>query len=124
MRWRYGHEPPFPADWCVADRIPIRRELRRLNNRTWQCYAPGVGLGLWLGICVASSLSRSGVIFTLGLIGGFSFFWLGHTLASPAWQQNVEKIWAKHGLCTKCGYDLRGNHSGQCPECGEVRGGD
>lgn len=23
-----------------------------------------------------------------------------------------------HGLCTQCGYDLRGNVSGRCPECG------
>ena len=24
----------------------------------------------------------------------------------------------KHGQCVKCGYDLRGNVSGICPECG------
>jgi len=24
------------------------------------------------------------------------------------------------GLCTGCGYDLRGNTSGACPECGNV----
>jgi hypothetical protein len=24
------------------------------------------------------------------------------------------------GLCVRCGYDLRGNVSGVCPECGEV----
>jgi len=25
---------------------------------------------------------------------------------------------SKRGRCTKCGYDLRGNTSGVCPECG------
>jgi len=25
----------------------------------------------------------------------------------------------KNGLCINCGYDLRGNVSGVCPECGE-----
>ena len=25
---------------------------------------------------------------------------------------------ARHGLCLRCGYDLRGNVSGVCPECG------
>lgn len=28
----------------------------------------------------------------------------------------------KRGLCVKCGYDLRGNESGVCPECGEKVG--
>jgi len=27
----------------------------------------------------------------------------------------------KRGLCGKCGYDLRGNVSGVCPECGNDR---
>lgn len=26
--------------------------------------------------------------------------------------------WVRHGLCIACGYDLRGNESGVCPECG------
>ena len=26
----------------------------------------------------------------------------------------------KHGLCVSCGYDLTGNVSGRCPECGET----
>jgi hypothetical protein len=30
---------------------------------------------------------------------------------TPAWRR-------RHGLCARCGYDLRGNTSGVCPECG------
>ena len=28
------------------------------------------------------------------------------------------RLRSKHGLCRKCGYDLKGNESGVCPECG------
>lgn len=28
---------------------------------------------------------------------------------------------ARRGLCVKCGYDLTGNISGVCPECGTPR---
>jgi hypothetical protein len=27
-----------------------------------------------------------------------------------------------HGQCPQCGYDLTGNVSGVCPECGEATG--
>ena len=27
----------------------------------------------------------------------------------------------RHGLCIRCGYNLEGNVSGVCPECGEAR---
>jgi len=27
---------------------------------------------------------------------------------------------ARSSLCTRCGYDLRGNESGRCPECGSA----
>jgi len=29
----------------------------------------------------------------------------------------------KRGCCLACGYDLRGNGSGRCPECGNVNPG-
>lgn len=29
-----------------------------------------------------------------------------------------EQFLRRHGLCEHCGYDLRGNGSGTCPECG------
>lgn len=35
----------------------------------------------------------------------------------PLWQSRQERR-AKKGLCLECGYDLRGNTSGVCPECG------
>ena len=34
-------------------------------------------------------------------------------------------IWRKEGRCTHCGYQLQGNMSGVCPECGKaIEGGE
>lgn len=35
-------------------------------------------------------------------------------------QRVKHKISTMHGSCRKCGYDLRANASGMCPECGEL----
>jgi hypothetical protein len=33
----------------------------------------------------------------------------------------IRTLWRqRQGLCLYCGYDLRGNRSGVCPECGRV----
>lgn len=65
----------------------------------------------------------------------------GHCLKFPLWfpfllfaaypaLAFIRGPWRRHrrqrkGLCLKCGYDLTGNTSGRCPECGEAvtRGG-
>jgi len=39
-------------------------------------------------------------------------------LARRAWRRRRARRRAAEGLCTGCGYDLRGGHSGRCPECG------
>ena len=36
----------------------------------------------------------------------------------------VRRRWGREGRCIKCGYDLTGNVSGRCPECGEAIRGD
>jgi len=33
---------------------------------------------------------------------------------------NRDRRRARPGLCSRCGYDLKGNLSGVCPECGLV----
>jgi hypothetical protein len=35
------------------------------------------------------------------------------------WGVRARRRWVGHA-CTKCGYDLRGNESGRCPECGQT----
>ena len=35
-------------------------------------------------------------------------------------RSNAEERWKQRGrYCIKCGYSLKGNQSGVCPECGE-----
>lgn len=35
------------------------------------------------------------------------------------WKRGEAKERARMGLCIKCGYNLTGNVSGRCPECGK-----
>jgi len=50
-----------------------------------------------------------GTIVNAGIFFGI---WRG-ARASSVYQQSMSR------RCTKCGYDLRANSSGRCPECGE-----
>ena len=50
--------------------------------------------------------------FTLGLVYPFAAVALPTLLVSRFWPKPI-----KPGHC-QCGYDLRGNESGKCPECG------
>ena len=46
----------------------------------------------------------------------------GLTAAMPCWWL-IRRPWRRlPGLCTRCGYNLTGNVSGVCPECGTDRG--
>lgn len=38
----------------------------------------------------------------------------------PIMSRSLRRRREKHGLCGGCGYDLRGNVSGRCPECGTI----
>lgn len=48
------------------------------------------------------------------LAGGLSLPWLPRRIR--AWRTGRR---FRHGLCMTCGYDLTGNTSGVCPECGK-----
>ena len=45
------------------------------------------------------------------------------TYPTIAFIRGPVRRWRRHrkGLCLKCGYDLTGNESGVCPECGDAR---
>ena len=36
----------------------------------------------------------------------------------------LRRRWRREGRCLRCGYDLTGNVSGRCPECGESIGSE
>ena len=42
---------------------------------------------------------------------------------SEAREARTRRLRSKQGLCAYCGYDLRGNVSGVCPECGAPTAG-
>ena len=44
-------------------------------------------------------------------------WWVGLKIFSGTWSRHAQTVFARHGLCGKCGYDIRGI-SGRCPECG------
>ena len=43
-------------------------------------------------------------------------------LLRPWWRHRRAARWARDGRCAECGYQLRGNISGVCPECGTACG--
>jgi len=51
-------------------------------------------------------------IILFGMVVAVPFFW-------RRWHDWKLRQWRRqHGLCQSCGYDLTGNVSGVCPECG------
>ncbi len=67
--------------------------------------------------------------YTIALLGCWLGIWLIKPLATivaivvaiyvtTAWQASIRKQTAPKGRCLDCGYDLTGNQSGVCPECG------
>lgn len=60
------------------------------------------------------------VLFVEGLIGSYVLIPLAVLLAIPVailWRLDRPKV--PPGHCTTCGYNLTGNESGRCPECGD-----
>jgi hypothetical protein len=60
--------------------------------------------------------------FQLGFMGWVFGLVGGHLVAKRVEAVRVRRrlARAKRGQCLECGYDLRGNESGKCPECGTV----
>ncbi len=46
--------------------------------------------------------------------------WLTVSIARIIRRRREHKVRLKRGLCLKCSYDLRGNETGVCPECGKA----
>lgn len=61
--------------------------------------------------------SAKGVIFHLGLPLLFFLIWSGFLILFPILRTRSRH---KRGLCTTCGYDMRGATSPQCTECGST----
>lgn len=105
------------------------RRMMRKRRPAWQCLP--VAAGMFVAILIASLLVFRGVAGLLrDSAGGAVYMWLfvlwlylGLPLATLAafmtyghlrWQECDHE----GGICDRCGYNLTGNTSGRCPECG------
>jgi hypothetical protein len=92
-----------------------RRPLPRLStfaNHPVVTSAAIVFLGTFIGSLCAphdSTIENVLLIISLPMIP----IWLPSAMR---WEKRERR--RRQGLCTKCGYDLTGNVSGTCPECG------
>jgi hypothetical protein len=60
------------------------------------------------------------ITIPLILIGGpIWFLWRVVSIERERRQSDVRAGWIASGRCAECGYDLTGNISGTCPECGK-----
>lgn len=99
---------------------------------------------LWSGVEKSILLERPMVIAGIPMLVGESYgledivclpvypIWTGQLLTGAMWlgvvaaaralryflRYGLSDVRRRRGLCTRCAYDLRGNTSGVCPECG------
>lgn len=94
--------------------------MKRLAHTFTSRAAFGWALGLAVGLGLAVKLWRLGVEWPMGamlgtlLAGSIAAF----IIDRPYEHRRARLKRAAKGLCTRCGYSLRGNVSGICPECG------
>ncbi|MEK6800149.1 MAG: hypothetical protein AABZ12_14395 [Planctomycetota bacterium] len=74
--------------------------------------------------------NNASLLFTSKMSGAYRHTWIVFPFWLPAVflatcgglpiaQGPVRRWWrVRHGRCVACAYDLRGTHSGRCPECG------
>lgn len=67
-----------------------------------RCLSVDTGLPPWATLCYVALSLFQGLILSCALL-----------LQTRAWRRRVRR-----GVCLRCGYDLTGNISGVCPECG------
>jgi hypothetical protein len=142
-QWSYGqfHEPPY---WRVScDGLHVR--IRCLHMLSWQVkqiqpvvgdyrgfkweieWWPGVGpFRSSTGQVIGPKLKNiRNAAFRIPLWAIFIVFAIYPTLTAAiiarAWYRH--RHYRKQGHCKECGYNLTGNTSGICPECGERIGG-
>ena len=79
------------------------------------------GLLLFPGLCVLMNHRDGGAIVAWVVVGSATLLlWAGVAHLRDADQDRRR---AAENRCLACGYDLRGNVSGVCPECGTRTGG-
>lgn len=94
---------PVPEiEWAIRERI-LAAVGRDLSERSW-----------WIGLSDAANFGAV-IRFPLWIVPLLALMWL---LGSLARQWLARRRRRGRKLCRTCGYHLRGNTSGICPECG------
>ena len=76
-----------------------------------------VAVGAVIVGTLAAAMMLPGAMMLIIAAGGFAFTGL---LFFWNWPGDVRRQRRERGQCLQCGYDLRGNVSGVCPECGSA----
>ena len=102
---RVRHDSPQRRNTIFAKRTAIQHPPVRKGNLGSAMSFGGIsfiaGIDEWIGFA-ATVLGSAGVLALLMILG--------------RWGERDRRRLV--GLCIDCGYDLRGNVSGTCPECG------
>jgi hypothetical protein len=79
----------------------------------------GCVLLLTLSLFAVAALRLPAVITALGAgaLLTLGWFWVDR----PRERREFRSLRRRRGLCVSCGYDLAGNVSGTCPECGAAK---
>lgn len=77
----------------------------------------------WHSLHAASSPGglRAFAVIAVGFAAAWAAWFLSERPGMLATERNTERHRRREqGLCAECGYDLTGNDSGVCPECGKT----
>ena len=120
--WRAYKNLPRSERWRIYFEMHRRMSPRESLRSVGWFLLPWIPLALLLAMLNDSSampssrILRNGIIAAIGTI--FILKWDG-LVTRRILSSNLISILRETGYCTSCGYDLAGNTSGQCPECGE-----
>lgn len=107
-----------PRWWVISRQGQVT--LCRQDGRDWGKKFPGFDRA---GFKYGGLRGPNGSLYNLAVPHWFVVALLGVTpvtWAAAAWRRRRLR---RPGVCRSCGYDLRGNVSGVCPECGSPRTG-
>lgn len=109
-RLDFWRSPIAPEGKVAGPPIVLRCNGVRLPTRLWMDYRGGPGMllptrPLWIGLAIDAAV--------------YAVLWFAIVRALAYvrdWMRRHRRM--RLGCCAHCGYDLKGNVSGVCPECG------
>jgi hypothetical protein len=121
-RLRFRHNGLAALDRLNDEQLDRLSKQLRSRTAIWNLLWVGVWM-IWIGVWVVLAVSGSSVLasdvlfFALFVEGFGSLFVLDRFYIRWVERPLLLRLL---GCCTNCSYDLTGNASGVCPECGRV----